>query len=269
MKPRILAALLWVIYAGATAAPERLVSLAPHTTELVYSLEAGHKLLAVSDYSDYPEPAKSLPRVASSQGVDFEALMRLQPDLILAWQGGNKPQDLQRLQSLGFKLFLSHPDHPADIAEEVLELGRLLDKQELAARLANDYLGRLSQLEQKYQGKDPVRVLYYMWPSPMMSIGPGAWASKLLNLCHAENVFSDSPSDYPEVTLEGVVQRRPQVIVGAIKQPLTSLQDFWQPWLSLLELYPSSVRQVNPDPLHRFSLRQVDGIESLCRQIHL
>ena len=250
------------------AAPLRLVSLAPHTTELVYALKAGDQLLAVSDHSDYPEAAKALPRVASYQGVDFEALMRLKPDLILAWQGGNKPQDLQRLRSLGFTLFLSQPQQPADIADDVEQLGRLLDKPQLAGRLAAEYRDRLETLKQAYLNKAPVRVLYYMWPSPMMSIGSGAWASQLLAICNARNIFADAPTDYPEVTLEGIIQRQPQVIIGAITQSAEKLRAFWRPWLALLGLSSDKIRQVDPDPLHRFSLRQVEGIQSLCQQIH-
>lgn len=127
---KILTGLLCLFISGAWAeVPQRIVSLAPHTTELVYSLKAENRLLAVSDYSDYPEAAKALPRIASYQGVNFEALVKLQPDLVLVWQGGNKPQDIQRISSLGYRLFISSPQHPADIADEVEALGELLGQR--------------------------------------------------------------------------------------------------------------------------------------------
>lgn len=249
-------------------AAERIVSLAPHTTELVYSLQAGEQLVAVSEFSDYPEAAKTQPQVASYQGVNFEALMRLKPDLILAWQGGNKPQDIERLQSLGFEVFLSSPQRPEDIASELKALGKRLGKSELAAQLADDYLQKLQKLRDTYAQQTEVKVFYYMWPTPMMSIGPHAWASQMLTICNAQNLFADALSDYPEVAMEGVLARKPTQIVAAFEQPRSQLLAFWQPWKTVLAISDEAIHSVNPDTLHRFSLRLPDGISELCGKLH-
>ncbi|MDF2178507.1 cobalamin-binding protein [Aliiglaciecola sp. CAU 1673] len=257
----LLPGLLW-------ANPLRLISLAPHTTELVYSLDAGDQLLAVSAHSDYPQEAQSLPQVADYQGVNFEAIMRLKPDLILAWQGGNKPQDLQRLASLGFEIFYSNPNRPLDIADEVIALGKLLDKEALAQQLATAFKQQLNDIAADYRAVPSRKVFYYMWPKPLMSIGPGAWANHLLSLCNANNIFADAPNDYPEVTFEAVIARRPQTLIAANKQPLNQQKQMWQPWLASLTLSEADVVQVNPDNLHRFSLRLPDGVQQLCEGIH-
>ncbi|GGD50565.1 cobalamin-binding protein [Lacimicrobium alkaliphilum] len=268
MKRLVICLLSLLMHPLCAATPQRIVSLAPHTTELVYSLEAGERLLAVSDYSDYPEAAQALPRIASYQGVNFEALVRLEPDLVLVWEGGNKPQDIRKIRTLGYNVFVSSPGRPEDIADEVETLGDLLGKGALAKDLAQTYRQSLKQIAARYAHTPPIRVFYYMHPKPLMSIGSGAWANKLLSLCNSNNVFSDAINDYPEVTMEEVIRRQPQAIVAAQHQDEGSIQQFWQPWHSLLKMDGEHIVRINPDKLHRFSLRLSNGVKTLCQKLH-
>ncbi|ALS97358.1 cobalamin-binding protein [Lacimicrobium alkaliphilum] len=266
---KTLSALLYLFISVAWAeVPQRIVSLAPHTTELIYSLKADDRLLAVSDYSDYPEAAKVLPRIASYQGVNFEALVKLQPDLVLVWQGGNKPQDIQRIRALGYKLFISSPQQPADIADEVEALGELLGQRTLARKLAQQHRQALQEISERYEQTTPLKVFYYMHPKPLMSIGSGAWANHLLELCNSTNIFADAINDYPEVTMEEVIKRQPQAIVAAQHQEMPQIKGFWQPWLPMLRLNKDDIIRVDPDRLHRFSLRLSDGAEAMCQHLH-
>lgn len=266
MKIILVASLILSMSAFAT--PKKIIALSPHLTELTFALGAGDKLVAVSDFSDYPAAAKTLPSVASHQGVNFESIMRLQPDLILAWQGGNKPQDLQRLESLGYALFYSNPKHPIDIANEIQELGALLGQQATAIDLANDYRQKLNSIARRYKTDSPQSAFYYMWSKPLMTIGGGAWANHLLELCGAKNIFFNAIADYPEVAVESVIERKPDVIIAALKSERSELQAFWQPWQKLLGQPITAVKQVNPDLLHRYSPRLLDGVEQLCQQIN-
>lgn len=250
------------------AMEQRLVSLSPHTTELAFALGAGEQLLAVSEHSDYPPQAQHLPTIADHQGINFEAIVRLKPDLILAWQGGNKPQDLQRLAAMGFTLFYSHPQQPMDIADEIIALGQHLGKQALAEQLAMRFRQQLLQIQTRFSALPARRVFYYLWPAPLMSIGQNAWASHLLSLCHARNVFADAVNDYPQVTMEGVIARRPQMVVAALHAPQQTVYALWRPWLDTLQLSDAQVVMVDPDLLHRFSLRLPNGVQQLCEKIH-
>ncbi|WP_416306278.1 cobalamin-binding protein [Neptunicella sp. SCSIO 80796] len=249
------------------AKPQKIISLSPHLTELVYALNSGDKLLAISDFSDYPAEAAKLPSVASHLGVDFEAIMRLQPDLILAWRGGNKPQDLNRLESLGFSLFYSHPEKPADIAIEIMQLGKRLGQMDIAKQLSQQYSHQLEQIKQRYAAQSRLSVFYYMWPKPLMTIGQGAWANHLLDYCSADNIFADVSAAYPEVGIEAVVERQPEVIIAAQKAAPAEVQQFWQSWTPLIHKHKVKVVQVNPDLLHRFTPRLVEGLNTLCEKI--
>ena len=245
----------------ALEAKQKIVSLAPHTTELVFALEKGQNLVAVSDFSNFPQAATKLPSVASHNGVNFEQIIRLQPDLILAWEGGNKPQDLARLKSMGFELFYSSPKTLNDIAREIKLLGNLLDVEETADKLSNDFLQRLARIKNQYEGKKSIPVFYYMWPKPLMTIGEGAWANQLLAVCGFENAFHDSMADYPQVTVEQVLNKQPLLLLAVMKVSPDEAEVFWQPWRHLLS---APVRTVNPDLLHRFTPRVLDGLEQLC-----
>ena len=249
----------------AYAAVNRIISLAPHTTELIYALGAQAKLVAVSDYSNYPAEAANLPSVANHNGVDFEAIVRLQPDLIVAWQGGNKPQDLARLTSLGFTVYPSTVQAPMDIAQDIRQLGKLLAREQEAERVATDFTQALTHIVERYAKVPRQTAFYYMWTSPLMTIGQGAWANKLLSICGAENIFASSPIAYPEVSKEQVIKQRPDLLIAAMKTSEQDAQQYWQPLKGLLD---ARVIVANPDELHRFTPRLISGLTSLCTTIN-
>lgn len=253
------------LFCSTLGAQQRIISLAPHTTELLYALGAGDQLIAVSDYSDYPQAAAKLPSVANHNGVDFEQIMRLKPDLIVAWQGGNKPQDLAKLASLGFNLYLSNPQLPIQIADDILALGKKIGQTTRAQHLSDAFEQDLATLRHKYAALPKVAVFYYMWPTPLMTIGQGAWASHLLKLCGATNIFDDSSVPYPEVNIEQVARRHPQKIIAALNVTSQDADSFWQPKRGVIDA-PLAV--VNPDKLHRFTPRLLEGLETLCEKIH-
>ena len=255
--------LIGFVWHAAVEGKQKLISLAPHTTELVFALGKGSDLVAVSDFSNFPDEATKLPSVASHNGVNFEQILRHQPDLILVWKGGNKPQDLARLESMGFKLFYSAPKTLKDIAKEIKQLGNYLDAQNAADKISSDYLQRLASIENKYKGKNTLPVFYYMWPKPLMTIGDGAWANQLLSVCGFKNVFDQTKADYPQVTVEQVLNKHPKLLLAVMKVKKEEAEVFWQPWKQLLA---APVKTVNPDLLHRFTPRVLDGLEQLCEK---
>ena len=254
-----------VIALGSSLANAKtVVTLSPHLAEWVYSLDYEDKLLAVSAHSDYPAAAANKPVVASYHGVDIKAIMKLDPDVILAWQGGNKPQDIARLQSLGFEVFLSQPATPEAIAYEINELGELLGLPNQARAITAPFLSGLKQLRKQYQTSARIPVFYYLSNHPLMSVGAGSWPETLLNYCGGETIFADSPVDYPQVSPQEVLRRQPEIIIAANGQPLPDEQAFWQPHRAVLN---APIIQVNPDITSRFTLRLLPQMQHLCAAI--
>lgn len=243
---------------------ERIVTLSPHLTEWVYSLQAEDRLVGVSAFSDFPAAASELPIIADYQGVDFTALLALKPDLVLAWGGGNKPQDIARLKSLGLEVYVSQPQTLDAIGAEILDVAALIGNQKRGNTLITEYRNQLREIRSQYQNRSTVKAFYYLWSQPLMTIGEGAWANKLLTVCGAESVFNDSPIDYPEVSVKQVMLRQPQLLVAASDESISTLENFWTPHRSVIQ---APLITANANALHRFTLRIVMAIGDLCQHI--
>lgn len=263
---RFLCLILAMCFCSATSAvaAPRIVTLAPHLTEWVYSLEMGDALVGVSAYSDYPDASTALPQVADYNGVNFRALMALSPDLVLAWEGGNKPQDIARLKQLGFTVFLSSVRTPEDIADELQALGKLINKSQHAAALASAFREQLSALKERYHRDKSVPVFYYSWTSPLMTVGKVAWPNRLLSVCGARTLFSDAPNDYPQVSVQEVLERQPAILIAATRMSVRQASAFWEPHRHVLQ---APLITVDPDVTSRFTLRLLPALSTLCRSI--
>ena len=143
-------------FAEQSQSVQRIISLSPHMTELAYSAGLGDKLIAASDYSDYPEQAKKLERVANYRGIKMERILALKPDLILAWKGGNPSREMARLQQLGIKIFYSNPTQLTDIADTIIKLGQFSDDPSIAKTAATQFKLQLANIKEQYKNKPKV-----------------------------------------------------------------------------------------------------------------
>ena len=244
---------------------QRIIALAPHLTEWVYSLGMENQLVAVSEYSDYPAAAKSLPRVANYQGADLKKIIALAPTLVLAWEGGNKAQDIARLHSLGINVFVSKPLRPVDIGEELAQLAELLGVPERGLQHQRELRKQLDSIRQAYQQTPKLRAFYYLWTTPLMTVGPNAWANQLLGYCNSETIFANAEVDYPQVSMKEVILRQPDILVAASSDNVTQQEIFWRDKRDVLK---APLITAEPDILSRFTLRLPPALAQLCESIH-
>ncbi len=206
------------------AAPvQRVISLSPHTTELAYAAGLGKQLIAASDYSDYPEAAKSLERVANYRGIKLERIVALKPDLILAWKGGNPPREMEKLAQLGFTIYYSNPLELEDIPQSIEALGQYSANPQQAKQVADEFRQTLNTLKTEYKNQRPVRYFYQLSNTPIITVADKSWPSQVFTLCGGLNIFADSPAAYPQVSEEQVVVRQPEVIFGTPPTPARKL----------------------------------------------
>lgn len=239
---------------------KRIISLAPHLTELVFLLNEDSHLVAVSDYSDYPVTASKIPSVASYTGLDFKAIIKARPTHILAWEGGNKPQDIAKLLSLGFNVLSQRTATLNDISRNITELGHFLDAS-VASVISRQFDRHLKQLKNTYHSRKPQTVFYYSWAMPLMSIGAGAWGNEALEICRLTHIFADVPIEYPQVALASVLRAQPDYIINVSKEPIDTVQAFWTPHQPILD---APLIQLNPDLIHRYTPRILPEIARLC-----
>lgn len=243
----------------------RIVSLSPGATELVYSAGAGDQLVGAGAWSDYPPEAKELPRVGDSDRVDLEAILALEPDLVIGWTDGNSRTQLDRLAELGIPVFWLAPRTFEDIASTVETLGVLTGHEEQAERRARAFLDGIEAIETKYETAEPVRVFYQVWNQPLMTINGEELISKSIELCGGTNVFADLSRLVPRISVETLLTTDPEVIVTAGRG------DADQGWLQRWRDYPSlaavardNLFLVSPDLLQRATFRMLDGTRELC-----
>jgi iron complex transport system substrate-binding protein len=232
----------------------RIVSLAPHLTELLYAAGAGAHVVGAVDYSDFPPEARALPRVGSDAHINLEAVLALRPDLVVAWPNPGSVRAVNRLAELALPVFRSEPRELEDIATTLERLGVLAGTSGEAQRAAREFRARKAELEKRYAGRSKVRVFYQVWDRPLLTVNGDHVISKVIRLCGGENVFAAAPAIAPEVNREAVLRANPEVII-------TSAPGAERPgWFFSRHFYV-----VPAELIQRHTPRLLEGAEQVCR----
>ncbi len=247
------------------APAQRIVSLAPYITELLFAAGAGKQIVGTSAHSDFPPAAKEIPRVGDASGFDLERLLYLNPDLVVAWQSGNPSGLVDRIAELGVPVFISEPRRLVDIAHTIERLGVLAGTVQSAQAASTAFRQRYGELHARYARRRPVSVYYQVWDSPLMTINGTHLISDLIRLCGGVNAFSHLP------TLTGIIDREalfaadPQVIVAPDAEALSR----WRRWPQLRAVRDNRLLFIPGALLARHSPRILDGAERLCAALEL
>jgi iron complex transport system substrate-binding protein len=249
--------------------PRRIVSLAPHATELLFAIGAGSRVVATDSASDYPEAARSLPRVAGLGRVNFEALLALRPDFALGWDG-MRASDLHRLRALGVPVFVSRIERLEDVPRLMRTLGKLLGSDgeqaargfeaELARAAPPPHPGPPPQAGEGAYGRP--RVLVQIWSHPLISVNGAHWISDMLARCGARNVFADAAPLTPTLSSEAALAARPDIVLAPADDP--DAEALWR-------RFPDPRRRVvrfDPDLVSRPGPRLARGAVALCAALN-
>jgi iron complex transport system substrate-binding protein len=261
----VLAAVIVLFTALPGSAAERIISLAPHLTELLYAAGAGERVVGAVDYSDYPPAARHIPRIGTADRIDYETVLALAPDLVVAWRSGSPRSQVERLAALGLPIYWSDAARLEEIPDELEKLGRHVGTAAPAARAAGAYRDGLRRLRAQYRDARPVRVFYEIWDRPLMTINGGHLISDVLRLCGAENIFADLPDLTPNISTEAVLVADPEVIVvGAFAADREAWLDRWRARGQLAAVRAGRLVSTDPDLLHRPTTRVLEGARQLC-----
>ena len=259
-------------YAGRTVSlskpAERVVALAPHIVENIFSAGAGDLLVGRVDYSDYPEKAKDIPSVGSLQGFSLEVLVALNPDLVITWKTGLSNNLPQKLLDLGFTVYFDEPRLLDDIAKSITDIGILTGRIDSSEKASQIYLKRLSDLKQTYGDREEVSLFYQVWGNPLYTINDQHIVSDVINLCSGRNIFADGVIIAPKVSVESVINRNPEVIIASGQDGKRSKWlDDWLQWKTIEAVQQSNLFFIHPDLLQRHTIRILDGAEQMCQQL--
>ncbi len=245
----------------------RIVSVAPHTTELLFAAGAGAAVVGVSAYSDFPSQAKRLPSVGNSAQLDLERIIDLRPDLVVAWKSGNSARQIARLRQLGIPVFESEPRDFAAISTNIDRLSELAGTNAQGKAAATAFRQQLAALRQQYASRSTVRVFYQIWPSPLMTLNHAHLVSQALALCGAENIFGALPQLVPTVGIEAVIKADPEAIF--ISDERAGAGDMWQRFTQLQAVQKKNIFSVNGTLMNRAGPRLLAGTAQLCEQLEL
>ncbi len=251
-----------------TRPAQRIVSLAPHVTELLFAAGAGSVVVGVSEFSDYPDAARNIARVGGGGGIDTEAVLALQPDLVIAWQSGSPAGAVQRLRATGLQVFLSEPRRLEDIPHTIARFAQLAGTELQAREPVLDFNARLADLRARYASRRPVSVFYQIWDHPLMTVNGAHIADDVIRLCSGYNIFSALDVLAPQVSTEAVLVRDPQVIVAAAEHTGSEAElAMWRRWPQLQAVTGNNLHTLRRELLVRHTPRILDGAARLCEYL--
>lgn len=245
------------------AAAERVISLAPSLSEIMLDLQAGELLVGVLEGDERPAALAHLPTVGRYGQLEFERLLQLDPDLILIAPGSVPPAQLAQLQDFGIPLLVIEPSRLEHLAEAFVRIAERIGRAERGQRLAADFRAELAELRRRYGRERPISVFYQIWHQPLYTIGGEQLIGDALAVCGARNLFADLAQPAPQVGIEAVLARDPEVILGGSNAELT----LWQAWPQLQAVRRGQVWAVPDKGLERPSRQMLGAIERLCQRL--
>jgi len=244
---------------------QRIVSLAPHITEMLFAAGAGKQIVATVRFSDYPEASKAIPKIGSYKEISMESLLALDPDLVIAWSSGNGDELTRRLKNLGLTVYLDEPRELADIAQSLRRFGILTGKEAQANQAAANFSSELQALRNNFTNNNTVSVFYQVWDEPLTTLNGDHLISDVIRLCGGVNAFEDALPLAPIVSIDSVLSANPDVIVvSGMGEERPEWLDHWKNWPALSAAENDQLYFIPPDFLQRSSPRIVIGAGQMC-----
>lgn len=255
--------------------PQRIVSLAPSNTEILFALGLEDKVVGVSDYCDYPEAAKAKPRVAGYSTPDMEKLVSLAPDLVLA-ESIHEKTVLPALEKLGLIVIVMSAKSIDAVLHDIALVGQINGKSKAATQLVTNLTRRIEAVTSKTEGltpKERLRVLYVIWHNPIWTMGRNTFTDDLIYKAGGINIFGDDFEKARVVSLEAIIAKNPQVIIisgmgttGDLIYNSIKKEDRLSTVEAMINNHVYKISDANL--IERPGPRIIDGLEEVAKLIH-
>jgi iron complex transport system substrate-binding protein len=244
----------------------KMVSLAPHLTELAFVAGAGNRIVGTVEYSDHPAAARAIPRVGNAFLLDYERLLALSPDVVLAWDTGTPKQAIERIRELGLRVEVFSTPRIQDVAAELRRLGRLAGTEHIAEQAAEHYEEQIKALRAEYRERPTITVFVQINDRPLYTVNRQQIISEILALCGGKNVFADLSELAPAIGEEAVIAANPDAIIStddSVPDPMSR----WRKWSSMKAVQENNVFSLRSDDLTRPTTRLVEGARATCKAL--
>jgi iron complex transport system substrate-binding protein len=251
--------------------PQRIVSVAPSVTEVLFALGLGEKVVGVSTYCNYPPEALKKEKVGGYITPSLEKIMALRPDLVIGTADGDLKSFVNKMASLGIPVYITNPRSVSGVITSIQHIGEVTLSQLAAKRLLDSMNRKMEMVQQKVQGRPRPRVLHVLAYDPLISSGKGTFVDDLIRAAGGVNIAENAKGKYPLYSMEDVIAQDPEVIILSSmksKDPLAGQRQWWQQWKEISAVRLDRIYVIDADLIHRPSPRIVDGIEEMAKAIH-
>ncbi len=251
--------------------PKRIVSLAPNITEILFSLGLDEEVVGVSIHCNYPEKAKDRVRVGSYISIDFERVISLRPDLVIATGAGNPREMVERLERLGFPTYAIFPKRFDDVLQSIRHLGQVVAKEKEALSIIESMQRRKERVIERTKNLSRPKVFLQIGEAPIVTVGKGSFGDDLIRLSGGENIAGNDREMYPRLGMEEILKRSPEVILISSMNPRGDYEKAfreWERWKMIPAVKQGRIYLIDSDLIDRPSPRIIEGLEEMARLIH-
>ena len=244
---------------------QRIISLAPNITEVLFHIGAGAQIVGADEYSNYPEAAKQIQRVNNHAAANYELILSLEPDLVIAWQSGNGDKIIDPLRKLGFPVFVVETREIDQIPGLFHRFGQLSGHEVIAQQRIDEFTQRLNSLRNAQADKSVIKTFYQIWHEPLITLNGQHMVSDVIRLCGGVNVFADAIPLVPYINIESVVVADPEVIIAGGSEPdQPDGFGWWQQWAGISAVQNQHIYLIPSDLMQRHSDRILEGARMMC-----
>ena len=250
--------------------PQRIISLAPSITEILFAIGSGNEVVGVTEFCDFPEQALTKTKVGYVQ-PNIESIVALQPDLILAPKSFMRVDLLKKLEQLKIPTFILEAHTVEEIMAHIKLLGRMVGRTDQANEQTTSLRKKIAELSDRLKGRERPRLLYVLNSEPLITVGPGSFIHHLIELAGGRNAAEQATTPYPRLTMEEVLRQNPDILlfpVGRFEGIPQAEQDRWRRWETITAVKEGKLFQVQSDLLNRPGPRIIEGLRQLVQFLH-
>jgi iron complex transport system substrate-binding protein len=250
--------------------PQRIVSLAPNLTEILFALGLGDRIAGVTSYCDFPEAAKAKEKIGDTIHPNLEKIISLKPDLVIVSTSSQLENLTRQLDQLAIPVYVTNPRTVSETVASIRSLGEITGAAASAAKLAAEMEARIAAVRQRVKDRPAPRVFYVLQTSPLITAGRNTFINDLINLAGGKSISGEETADYPQFSRETVVARAPEVIIAPASHGSEWVKesDLRRDFAVTPAIRSNRIVKVNPDLVDRPGPRIVEGLERLAEGIH-
>jgi len=253
------------------AVPQRIISIAPSVTEILFAIGLGEKIVGVSTHCNYPPEARLKEKIGGYITPSLERIIALQPDLVIGTADGELKPFVNKLAGLGVPVYITNSQSVAEVMTSIQNVGGVTYSLAGAKKVIVSMKGKMQTVRDKIRGRPRLRVLHILSYDPLISSGKGTFVHDLIHLAGGTNVAEEAKGKHPRYSMEEVIAQDPQVIILSSmksRDPLAEQRSWWSRWSEISAVRLGRIYVVDADLIHRPSPRIVEGLEELARAIH-